>query len=31
MTQRKSEMSRVAIDVLTSKANIEDLRGEGEI
>jgi peptidyl-prolyl cis-trans isomerase D len=31
MTQRKSEMSRVAIDVLTSKANIEDFRGEGEI
>lgn len=31
MTQRQSDMSRKAIDVLTSKVNVEDFRGEGEI
>ncbi len=31
MTQRESERGRVAVDALTSKANIEDFRGEGEI
>ena len=31
MTQRESERGRVAVDALTSKANIKDFRGEGEI
>ena len=31
MTQRESEMGRAAVDVLTSKADIKDFRGEGEI
>ena len=31
MTQRESTMARMAVDVLTSKAQIEDMRGEGEI
>ena len=31
MTQRESAMARMAVDVLTSKAQIEDMRGEGEI
>jgi peptidyl-prolyl cis-trans isomerase D len=31
MTQRESQMARVAIDALTSKADVKDMRGEGEI
>jgi peptidyl-prolyl cis-trans isomerase D len=31
MTQRESAMARMAVDVLTSKAKIDDMRGEGEI
>ena len=31
MTQRESQMKRVAVETMTKKAQIEDLRGEGEI
>ena len=31
MTQRESQMKRVAVETMTKKAAIEDLRGEGEI
>jgi hypothetical protein len=31
MTQRESQMARVAIDALTSKADVKDMRGEGVI
>ena len=31
MTQRESKMKRVAVETMTKKASIEDLRGEGEI
>lgn len=31
MTQRESELSRVAVEAITTKAKVEDLRGEGEI
>ena len=31
MTQRESKMKRVAIETMTEKAEIKDLRGEGEI
>ena len=31
MTQRESKMKRVAVETMTKKAQIEDLRGEGEI
>ena len=31
MTQRESKMKRVAVETMTKKATIEDLRGEGEI
>ncbi|MBO7282850.1 MAG: peptidyl-prolyl cis-trans isomerase [Alistipes sp.] len=31
MTQRESMMKRVAVETMTKKASIEDLRGEGEI
>ena len=31
MTQRESKMKRVAVETMTAKADIDDLRGEGEI
>lgn len=31
MTQRESKMKRVAVEAMTAKADVEDLRGEGEI
>lgn len=31
MTKRESQMKRVAVETMTAKAKIEDLRGEGEI
>ena len=31
MTQRQSELSRVAVEAITSKANVKDFRGEGQI
>ena len=31
MTQRESKMKRIAVETMTKKASIEDLRGEGEI
>ncbi|MBR5822017.1 MAG: peptidyl-prolyl cis-trans isomerase [Alistipes sp.] len=31
MTQRESQMKRVAVEAMTKKASIKDLRGEGEI
>lgn len=31
MTKRESQMKRVAVEAMTAKAKIEDLRGEGEI
>ena len=31
MTQRESKMKRVAVEAMTAKAEVEDLRGEGEI
>lgn len=31
MTQRESQMGQAAVDALTSKAKVKDLRGEGEI
>ena len=31
MTQRESKMKRVAVETMTKKVQIEDLRGEGEI
>lgn len=31
MTQRESQMGQAAVEALTSKANVKDLRGEGEI
>ena len=31
MTQRESQMQRVAVDAMTKKATIKDMRGEGEI
>ena len=31
MTQRESELSRVAVEAITSKAKVEDFRGEGQI
>ena len=31
MTQRESKMKRVAVETMTAKADVDDLRGEGEI
>jgi hypothetical protein len=31
MTQRESQMQRVAIETMLDKAEIEDFRGEGQI
>ena len=31
MTQRQSELSRVAVEAITSKAKVKDFRGEGQI
>ena len=31
MTQRESQMKRVAVDAMTNKADVNDMRGEGEI
>lgn len=31
MTQRQSELSRVAVEAITSKANVKDFRSEGQI
>ena len=31
MTQRESAMGRVSVEALTSKVDVEDLRGEGTI
>ena len=31
MTQRESQMKRVAVETMTAKAEVNDLRGEGEI
>ena len=31
MTQRESQMKRVAVEAMTKKAEVKDLRGEGEI
>ncbi|MBR4029765.1 MAG: hypothetical protein IKJ08_09330, partial [Alistipes sp.] len=31
MTQRESQMQRVAVEAMLDKAEIEDLRGEGQI
>ena len=31
MTQHQSELSRVAVEAITSKANVKDFRGEGQI
>jgi hypothetical protein len=31
MTQRENQMKRVAVETMTKKADIKDLRGEGEI